>query len=98
MSCCFDSDYYTMTVGETDKLDFTAVSSNANDAFIITEASYRLIDKNDIVAVEGKCEIDERNLSLILSPTKAGTYKLIITWTAPPETKKKILTIVVRGE
>lgn len=103
MNHCIDRDGYRLDreyiVGENRPIGLR-VSDRNNDSFVITEALYRVIDKNRTVITEGNCDIDneEHTVMFYFHPSTEGTYTIKFKVTVPPVIRKLYLTAKVKED
>lgn len=70
---------------------------NPNDLVIISEAKYELIDSKGQLVETGDCEIENREIRLLLGINKAGQYTLKLTVKIGKETVIQKADVMVEG-
>lgn len=86
------------TLGEEKYVTATIKPKRNSDVVVVTRATYELIDEYKQVVETGSCDIDGKELSVLLEPEKAGIYKLKMTVKVGPETIIKTCEIKVVEE
>lgn len=69
---------------------------NPNELVVISEAKYELIDSTGQVVEAGDCEIEKREIRLLLGINKAGQYTLKLTVKIGKETVIQKSEVTVR--
>lgn len=88
---------YSMLEGESRYITLT-LTSRKNEPVIVASAVYDLYDAAGVSVDAGSCEIDGKQLRLLLSPPVAGIYRLLVTYTLPPEMRKTAVTVYVKED
>lgn len=86
-------------VGENRPITLRASDKNTA-SFAITDAEYRIKDRNKEIVASGRCEIDntEHTMMFYFNPQTAGTYTITFIVTIPPIVRKIDLVVRVRAE
>ena len=71
------------------------ISSTNNEAFVIRDASYELLEQSGHAEATGDCVIDGHIIMSLISPLHTGRYKLKISYHIADEDLIEVVEVVV---
>ena len=81
--------YRQYILGEDKYVELEIRCRQKDATVVIPEATWELFRASkDVPESTGSCEIDRQYIRALIEPGERGQYRLIITYSIPPETRK----------